>query len=320
MKIRWGFICDYLSYPDKMSYQEAYAFLQMSMRALDQYFFSSSLTGSDNREGIVNFRLIDTFPYSRNRTLGETSEALGRSIDLPKIDMFIARKSRGVLRHKLDLLHTLAHELTHAYVESFFDANYQERDVVSGPLNDGHGRLWNSVNTDIERTIESWHPIFRGISFAFHRFDYPVRFEDHYLAFLAHAPEGRMDYECKDRAIVQRGLLRWPIRNDGLIYALRRIRFPHYIDYIQATSMSADKVFVFAKTLFAVIIIALIDIMVLIHTHQTGWRWILGECVAVGILIKFLQLAAPTIVAEPCDPWNPLPSAMAVIFPEMLHR
>ncbi|KAI0005589.1 hypothetical protein F4779DRAFT_633454 [Xylariaceae sp. FL0662B] len=316
LAIQWRFVLEYLSYPDLMSFEEADEFLQDSLRALDQYFFCSSLTQDNFKERIVSVRFVETFPYSRRDLVGDTVVALNWSVFVPKQTIIIAWKHRGIVRSKLALFETLAHELTHAFLESFFNRSYEERDILVGPDNDGHGWLFNQVNMDVMHTIQEWDMKLGGLAVEPDKYSIAERFEDRYLEIMARCPRFRAQWEHDDSRSVLPRNLRWPIRDAALTRALLRLRYPDYMDFVQARTYRAGMVFVAVEILLAVCIVAAVDI---VTSVQNGWIWVFLEPVFLepvtfGQLVRFVKLLVVVIFTEPCDPCDPLPLGIPSVF------
>ena len=129
-------------------------------KMLDEYFFGRTLTREHHRIVTVNVREIP--PYGDR--LPEYQ--LGRSRIFRHTPLRAQiRIARSVYGHRLTkhaLLSTLAHEMAHVYVDSFYGQCPQDggRFPIDGHDGTGHGNLWHQVNTLVHTGLGQFHDSF----------------------------------------------------------------------------------------------------------------------------------------------------------------
>ncbi|KAI1502527.1 hypothetical protein F5X99DRAFT_427162 [Biscogniauxia marginata] len=164
---RHAFLSSYAAAtPETATYDEAYNFLHGCMVELDHYFFCGALTRTSGPDDppLATLQLHESPPYSAFGLTGETSYTL----NAPRCVIRLWRSQRGgpangEPRHpKHALLQTLLHEMTHAYLQSFYcrcaadPAGGEALLDGDGPHADGHGELFWEVLGDAEACVRSW--------------------------------------------------------------------------------------------------------------------------------------------------------------------
>lgn len=201
---------------DKLSDYRLYSLIWGWMEKLDFYFFGRTLT--ENEEPILDLTIKEAAPYHARFRVGITSPFFRLFPDQLKCFTTIYRSANGVRRTKLEILETCIHELTHTYLETFYDrcpAENNDPVYLKGPDHDGHGELFYSVFEETLARVRGWHAelALLGVN---HRAPLPPptvkeRILDGYMALLGTNSWLQLQWDADANFVRTRDPVLWPV-------------------------------------------------------------------------------------------------------------
>ncbi|KAI3331444.1 hypothetical protein HD806DRAFT_518466 [Xylariaceae sp. AK1471] len=208
-----------------ISHTEAYGVINHLMTVLDRYYFCGSLTQGPNP--IASLLLSESSYYSLHGALGFNTSPVYR-FRHRKIVIYLKLKGRTL--DKNHVLHTLTHEMVHAYVNTFCNLCDLDRDAVVGPNGDNHGSLWKKVFDNVLHDLQTWHPELADLPNATMSRTWLDRIERWYLGRMWARESIQRQWDGVE--IVKKGGVTWSLTFPSK-RILNRIGYRSHIDFVR---------------------------------------------------------------------------------------
>lgn len=288
-QLEYSFLRNYFEFDDiqKLSDYRLHTLLWGWIEHLDYYCFGRTLT--TNEEPIFDLTVREAAPFHARFRVGITNPYFRDFPDALKCFTTIYRSADGVRRTKLQLLETIVHELTHVYLETFYDRCPVENNdpvYLKGPDHDGHGELFYLVLEETFATVRGWHVDLASLGVN-HRAPLPPpslieQARDMYLELLG--TNSRLQHQWIDDGtwIEVHELMRWPA-TVGL-----QAKYDYQYENLVHDRKTDLMTIITTDVLWIVVSIAIVGLVMVLATLLTLYLLVLGNYTALSSLISYL--------------------------------